>query len=296
MKKGSLIGIIVVIVAIAGGLIGYNLWVNSQLQASTTITIEGSTTCLPIVSDCAEEYMELYSNTDIQVSGGGSSVGVKAAGEGTANIGMASRAIKSSEVELYPNLKVYGIAKDGIAVIVNENNAVTGLTKEQLVAVLKGETTSWDSLGGSGAVVVIGRDSNSGTRATFEEILDVEGDVVYNSEKTSNNDVATSVANTPGAIGYVGLGYVSTSGVKALPIGGVAASESTVADGSYLISRTLYIMTNGEPDMQVMNFINYIKGAEGQAIAAENGFVKLPAGYVDPSLQSFATASVAVVA
>lgn len=290
MKKGPIIGLIVIIGAVVGGLVGYNLWISNQLGEPTVITIDGSTTCNPIVTACADDWMTAHVNYDIQVSATGSSSGIKSAGEGTADIGMSSRAIKSSEVDLYPNLKVYGIAKDGIAVIVNTANGATGLTEAQLVSILKNEKNDWSEFGGSGAITVIGRDSSSGTRATFEELLEVEGEVVYDAEKASNNDVATSVANTPGAIGYVGLGYVNKDGIKALPIDGVAASETTVANGQYPISRTLYLVTNGQPSLQVQAFIDYIKSAEGQAVVVAEGFVALPAGYADPTLESFKTA------
>ncbi|MDD4126383.1 MAG: substrate-binding domain-containing protein, partial [Methanomicrobium sp.] len=135
-----------------------------------TLTVTGSTTVLPIGQAVAESYMAKNANADIQVSGGGSSVGVQAVGEGTADIGMASRELKDSEKELYPNLVQHVIAKDGIALIVYKDNPVSDLTLENIKKIYLGEITNWNEVGGEDmTIVVVGRDSSSGTREYFTE-------------------------------------------------------------------------------------------------------------------------------
>ncbi len=141
-----------------------------QTAEPQTISVTGSTTVLPIAQAAADAYMSKDSLADIQVSGGGSGVGVQAVGEGTADIGMSSRDVKAAEKEKYPNLVEQVVAIDGIAVIVNPSNQVASLTLDQVRGIYNGTYTNWNAVGGSaGEIVVIGRDSASGTREYFSE-------------------------------------------------------------------------------------------------------------------------------
>ena len=295
-KNGKIaLGIIAVVVVAGGGaawflLIAPNLAPTGPGNETVTITISGSTTCLPIVSACAEDFMAIYTTWDIQVSGGGSSQGVSDAKNAVSMIGMASRNVKSSE-----NTTGWAIqtpmAKDGIAVIYDADatHGVIQLTDDQLFLIYNGTYTNWNQVGGAAAAIVpMGRDSASGTRASFEELLKVNGtelgdDAGYQSatiqEYASNGALATAVAANPGAIGYCGLGYVDDTTVKGIAIdagsGYIAPSVATVQAGTYPISRSLWFITIGEPTGNTLTFINYVLGPAGQKVAEEEGFVRL---------------------
>lgn len=245
---------------------------------SGSLTVTGSTTVLPIAEKAAEAFMDANLEADVQVSGGGSSVGVQAVGEGTADIGMASRDLKDAEKEKYPGLVQHVVAKDGIAVIINPENAVESLTVEQVRQIYTGEITGWNEVGGSDAeIVVVGRDSASGTRGSFEDlVMDKQEFVPTMLEKNSNGAVQQTIAGTPGAIGYVGLGYVddTVKGVE-IDVDGtlVEPTVENVIAGTYPISRELNMFTDGEATGIAATFLEYILSDEGQAIVEEEGFV-----------------------
>jgi phosphate transport system substrate-binding protein len=277
----AILAAIVIVAIIIGGYAAG--WFGSEEepgQEMQTLAIQGSTTVLPITQKAAEKYMDNHPNVNIQVSGGGSSVGVKSAGEGTVDIGMASREMKDAEKTDYPNLNPIAIAKDGIALIVHPSNAVTSLSVEEVKGIYNGTYTNWSEFGGEDMeIVVVGRDSASGTREFFwTEVMHKEDFVPTMLEKNSNGAVKQTVSQTPGAIGYVGLGYLDEA-VKALKIKSdgkeVEPTVANVLNGSYPISRSLYLLVNGEPAGLIKEFIDFILGPEGQAIVEEEGFVPL---------------------
>jgi len=184
-----------------------------------TLSIAGSTTVLPIAAKAAETYMAAHPEIDVQVTGGGTGAGVKAAGEGTAMIGMASRDLTADEKQKYPDLIAHQIAIDGIAIITNPANPVASLTLDQIKKIYDGNITNWKDVGGSDApIVVVGRDSASGTREFFSSDVMKKADFVKTQlEKNSNGAVQQTISQTPNAIGYVGLGYVDSS-VHAVPL------------------------------------------------------------------------------
>jgi phosphate transport system substrate-binding protein len=244
------------------------------------IVIEGSTTVLPIAQRAAEEFMDQNRNADISVRGGGSGVGITSLIEGTCHIANSSRPIKDVELEKAISKKrdpkAHVIAMDGIAVIVNSVNPVNALTKKQLKDIYTGKISSWSMLGGSAQpIVVVSRDSASGTFEAFAELaLDkqkVRRDALM---EASNQAVASVVSKTPGAIGYVGLAYIG-SGVKALTLDGVSPSKSTVVSKQYALSRPLFMYTNGKPKGLVKDFIDFVLGPQGQKLADEEGYVSL---------------------
>ncbi len=248
---------------------------------SVKLTIAGSTTVLPIAQKAAERYMDDHTNWDIQVSGGGSSVGVKSAGEGTVDIGMASRDMKDSEKAQYPDLIEIVVAKDGIAMIVNPENPVSVLSIEQIRGIYNGTYTNWKQLGGKDMeIVVVGRDEASGTREFFwEHVMEKEDFISTMLAKNSNGAVKQTVEQTPGAIGYVGLGYIDGT-VKAIDIEvngrPVKPTVENVIDGDYPISRALHFLVKRDRyDGYVKEFIDYVLSAEGQKIVEEDGFVPI---------------------
>ncbi len=245
-----------------------------------TIDVKGSTTVLPIAQLAAEQYMEDHDDADITVSGGGSSAGVQAAGEGTADIGMASRDIKQSEMDTYPDLKVFKVARDGIALIINKANNITALTVEEIKGIYNGTYENWKELGGTDKeIVVVGRDSASGTREFFwDHVMDKEEFVEGMLEKNSNGAVHDSVADTEGAIGYVGLGYVDDE-IKPVKVttndGDIDPTVENVKNEKYPIARSLNMCTLGDPTGLAKEFLDFILSDEGQQIVADEGFVPL---------------------
>jgi phosphate transport system substrate-binding protein len=244
------------------------------------LVIEGSTTVLPIAQRAAEEFMDSHKGADISVRGGGSGVGITSLLEGTCDIANSSRPFKDAELEKAVNKgkepKANVVAMDGIAVVVNAANTVTALSKQQLKDIYTGKTSDWSTLGGPAEkIVVVSRDSASGTFEAFGELaLDkqkVRKDALM---EASNQAVASVVAKTPGAIGYVGLAYVRT-GVKALEIDGVAPTKSTVVSKQYRLSRPLFMYTNGKPQGLAKEFIDFILSPQGQKLVDEEGFVSI---------------------
>ena len=244
-----------------------------------TLSLAGSTTVQPIATAAADAFMEDNPGVTITVQGGGSGTGVTQVGQGTVDIGNASREVKSSEMETYPDLVPTAVAADGIAVVLNPSNPVVSLTLEQVSAIFTGTITNWSQVGGDdGSIVVVVREDGSGTRATFEELVHDDIDSVSSAlQKPSNGAVKTTVSQTPDAIGYIGLGYIDNS-VKALRVDGILPSENSVIDGSYPISRNLYMITDGEPEGLAKEFIDFVLSAEGQQLVSEEGFIMLSSG------------------
>lgn len=242
-------------------------------EDTETISIAGSTTVLPVAQAAAEEYMNQHSNADIQVSGGGSGVGATSVIGGTADIGMLSRDLKASEKE-GNTLKEFVVGKDGIALVGHPSNTVSDLSLEQVKAIYQGEITNWKEVGGADLkIVLIGRDSSSGTREFFTEfVLDKEDAAKEMQELNSNGAVAQAVSITPGAIGYVSLEYVDDS-LKAFSIGGVAPTVENVISGVYEINRPLLMVTNGEPEGLAADYLAFILSEEGQQILKDSGFI-----------------------
>jgi phosphate transport system substrate-binding protein len=243
------------------------------------IVVEGSTTVLPIAQRAAEDFMNANTGSEISVRGGGSGVGITSLIEGTCDIGDSSRAIKDEELEKAvgrgKDPKANVVAMDGIAIIVNDANTVNELTKAQIKAIYTGKISDWSQVGGpQEKIVVVSRDSASGTFEAFGELaLDkakVRSDAMM---EASNQAVASVVAKTPGGIGYVGLAFLS--GVKVVKLDGVAASKETVLSKQYKLSRPLFMYTNGKPSGLAKEFIDFILSAKGQKLVEEEGFVSI---------------------
>jgi phosphate transport system substrate-binding protein len=246
----------------------------------TTLKVTGSTTVLPIAQAAADACMTGHATADIQVTGGGSGVGVQSIGEGTTDIGMSSRELSADEMTKYPNLRPTIVASDGIAIIVNPANTVSSLNMVQLKGIYNGSITNWNTVGGPNqTIVVVGRDGASGTRTFFsEKIMNKEDFTATQLEKNSNGAVKQTVAQTPGAVGYVGLGYIDAE-VKAVPIiangNPVQPNVANVLSGTYPISRPLLMITQGAPSGLAKEYIDFILSPAGQKIVSDEGFVPL---------------------
>ncbi|MDH7593639.1 MAG: phosphate ABC transporter substrate-binding protein [Methanomicrobiales archaeon] len=243
------------------------------------ITVTGSTTVLPIAEKAKDAFEKRHINADIQISGGGSSVGVKAVGEGTADIGISSRDLKSEENAIYPDLVKHEIAIDAIVIIVHPSNPVEALSLDQVRGIFNGTFTNWKDLGGKdGTIVVVGRDSASGTREYFfEAVMKKENFTTRQEEFNSNGGIQQKVMQTPGAIGYVGLAY--TANVKALKIqvkeDRIEPTMDNLLQKKYPISRPLFMLTKGEPRGLAKDYLEFILSPECQGIVAEAGFVPI---------------------
>lgn len=250
----------------------------SEGNKTQTLSLAGSTTVEPIATRAAEVYMEKHPDIKVTIQGGGSGTGIKMVGEGTADIGNASRDIKPEEKDRYPDLVGTVIAYDGIAIVVHPSNPVTNLTMEQLQDIYAGKIRNWKEIGGEDMeIVVITRAEGSGTRDTFIELIMNKGKVEETSsvlQKPSNGAVKATVAGNENAIGYIGLGYIDSS-VKAIKIDGVTPSSATVKGGTYPISRSLYMYTKGTPSELAKGFIDFILSSEGQDIVEEIGFIRI---------------------
>lgn len=245
-------------------------------ELSGKITMAGSTTVQPLAEKFAEGFMALHSGVTVDVQGGGSSVGVKAATEKTADLGMASREVKDSELAA-GDIRVYVVARDGIAVVVNPNVTVDDLSPQQVQDIFSGKTTNWKDLGGEDKpIVVVSREEGSGTRGAFEELVMSEDALIVDTAilQPSNGSVRTTVSTTPDSIGYISMGYIDGT-VKTVKINGVEATEANAKNGSFPIVRPLNLVGNGEPTPLVKAFLDYAMGPEGQAVVADEGYITI---------------------
>jgi phosphate transport system substrate-binding protein len=240
--------------------------------------VAGSTTVQPLAEMLADAFTAANPDVRIDVQGGGSSVGVKSAGENQVDIGAASREVKDSELSDFPNLKVFTIARDGIAIVVHPDVAVEGLAKDEVRDIFAGEIANWSEVGGPDkAIVVVSREEGSGTRGAFEEmVMDDEGPVIADTAilQPSNGAVRTTVSTTPDAVGFLSFGYLDAS-VKALKVDGVEPTEANAANGSYPIVRPLNMMTGEEPSGIVKAWLDFVLSAEGQAVVVEEGYISV---------------------
>lgn len=244
-------------------------------RLSGSLSITGSTTVQPLAELFAEQFMAANPDVTIDVQGGGSSVGVKAAGQATSDIGMASREVKDSEKTEFPSINIIVIARDGIAVVAHVDVPLDGLSVEQVRGIFSGTIKNWSEVGGPDqTIIVVSREEGSGTRAAFEEM--VMGEDVLISEnailQASNGAVRTTVATTPFSIGYLSFGYLDAS-VKALAVEGVVPTEENASNGTYPVVRPLNMLTNGQPEGVVKAFLDYILSTEGQIVVAEEGYI-----------------------
>jgi phosphate transport system substrate-binding protein len=255
-----------------------------------TIVNIGSDTMVNLALAWAEAYRAENPQVSLSVTGGGSGTGLAALVNGTTDIANASRAIKADE---RANAEANGItpvefvvARDAIAIVINHDNPVSELSLPQLSAMYQGQITNWAEVGGrDGPIVLLSRETNSGTHVYFlENVLrlgDAKGPALFSPDTLllpSSEGITTEVRRNPNAIGYDGLGYV-TPEVKTVAVsakdGGpfVQPSIAAVNDGSYPIARDLYMYTAGEPQGAVRAYLDWISGPAAQQIVADLGFV-----------------------
>jgi phosphate transport system substrate-binding protein len=248
---------------------------------SGNIIIKGSDTLgAKLVPQLAEAFKAKNPGTTFEIAAEGSATGIAAIIDGTAQIGMSSRKVELTEesaaqakgVKFFPTM----VAHDGIAIVVNDKNAVAKLTKKQVEQIFAGDVTDWSAVGGkAGAVSIYTRNTSSGTFKDFKSMAMKKRDYAASSQKMAGNEqIVAEVGKSEAGIGYVGLAYIKAPGVKVLPIEGVELSDENVRTGKYPYARETYFYTNGEPKGEVKAFIDFAVSDEGQKIAEDVGFVR----------------------
>lgn len=248
--------------------------------AGENIIIDGSTTVGPIAKAFAEFYKESHPDVNITISESGSGNGVKSLINKACNIANLSRFMKDSEFKscvangVLPVAHV--VAFDGLAVIVNPKNKIRSLTMSDIAAIYTGKITNWKQLGGDDAkIVVVSRDTNSGTYETFNELVLKKAKIVKDAEYVgSNGQARTRVNTTKDAIDYVGLGFVDDT-VKPLSVEGILPNAKSITSGKYPIARPLFMFTNGYPKMggDIFNFVTLHLSGEGREIISDLGYI-----------------------
>ena len=263
------------LLCIAGVMIGTMALTGcgSSSSKGPKVSIVGSTTVSEPMEQLAEKYKETVPDANIEVQGNGSSAGIKAVADGTADMGMSSRELSEEEKGL--GLTETVIAHDAIAVVVNTTNEVTNLTKEQIKDIYEGKITNWSQVGGKDEnIIVVTREAGSGTRGAFEELLGLlttdKASTIIDRALVSEGtgSIMATVASKENAIGYISLGYRNET-VKLVEVDGVMPSTETVLANEYMISRPLLLLTSNNTSDEAKALLDYIVGAEGQSVIAE---------------------------
>ena len=241
-------------------------------KTTGSVTTDGSTSMEKVIGALGEAFQN-DTGISFTYNPTGSGSGIKAVQEGRCDIGLSSRELKAEEKEA--GLSGTVLAYDGIAIIVHPENPVSDLSLETIAKIYTGEITNWSELGGSDAdIVLIGREAGSGTRDGFESITDTEDACLYRQELTSTGDVITTVSQNPGAIGYASVASVKDT-VKALTVDGVAPTEATIKDGSYVVQRPFVLVTKTGVELSdaTQKFFDYITSSDANEIIAAAGVV-----------------------
>lgn len=250
-------------------------------ELTGSVNVEGSDTMVNLSGAWAEAFQTAEPGVMVSVKGGGSGVGIASLINGTVDFANASREMKDEEKtqvsEGGREAVEHEVARDGIAVIINPGNGVEGLTSEQVGQIYRGEVTNWKEVGGvDKKIVVLSRDSSSGTYEFFkEEMVGKDKEMAKSAQLlASNQAIVDEVSKNDAAIGYCGVGYVTKS-VKVAQLDGVLASVDTVLDGTYPLSRGLYMYSADELSAPMKAYLDFILSPAGQKIVEDEGFVPL---------------------
>lgn len=246
------------------------------------LVIKGSDTLgAKLVPQLAEAFKAKHPDTKFEIAAEGSSTGIAAVIDGTADIGMSSRRAKTTEVSKAAakgvEMKPIIVAYDGIAVIVNAKSPIDALTKKQVEQIFTGDTTNWSSVGGApGDISIYTRNTASGTYADFQGMAMNKRDYAGSSQKMAGNEqIASEVSKNPNGIGYVGLAYVHTPGIKVLSVDGAKPDKASIQSKKYPLARPTFYYTNGEPKGVAADFVTFTLSGEGQKIAEQVGFISV---------------------
>jgi len=238
------------------------------------VIVAGSTSVQPYAEVLAEEYAILYPDRAVDVQGGGSSFGIKAAETGVADIGMSSRELTESELEL--ELVTLEIAKDGLAIIVHPDNPIQDLSLLQVRDIYSAAISNWSELGGFASKIhIIAREDGSGTRSAFDSLV-MDGTLITPRAiiQNSNGAIRQLVSRDSNSIGFISLGLVNQS-VKALQLDGVTATSENVIDGRYNLYRSFLFITSAEPTDKITHFIDFVTSEKGQQLLTDEGLITM---------------------
>ena len=241
-------------------------------KTTGSVATDGSTSMEKVIGALGEAFQN-DTGISFTYNPTGSGSGIKAVQEGRCDIGLSSRDLKDEEKAA--GLTGTVLAYDGIAIIVNPENPVADLSLETIAKIYTGEITNWSEVGGNDVeIVLIGREAGSGTRDGFESITDTEDACQYRQELTSTGDVITTVSQNPGAIGYASVASVKDT-VKALTVDGVAPTEATIKDGSYVVQRPFVLVTKTGVELSdaAFKFFTYITSTDANEIISAAGVV-----------------------
>jgi len=254
----------------------------TTLASAQKLVIKGSDTLgAKLVPTLAEEYKAQHPGVSFEIAAEGSTTGIAAIIDGTAQVGMSSRRAKPTEMSAATakgvTLKPIVVAYDGMAVIVNAGSPIAKLTLRQVEQIFTGDVTDWSAVGGKpGKISVYTRNTSSGTYSDWKDLAMKKRDYAKSSQKMAGNEqIASEVAKNPHGIGYVGLAYILAEGIKVVAIDGVTPSKETVLTKKYAYARPTFYYTNGEPTGEAARFIEFTLGDAGQKIADKIGFVPI---------------------
>jgi len=246
------------------------------------LVIKGSDTLgAKLVPQLAEQFKAQTPGTTVDIAAAGSTTGIAAIIDGTAQIGMSSRRAKPAEISAAAakgvNMKPTIVAYDGLGVIVNAANPIKGLTKKQVEQIFTGEITDWSAVGGSGGKIsVYTRNTSSGTYSDWKELAMKKRDYAPGSQKMAGHEqIAAEVGKNPNGVGYVGLAYMKAGGIKVLSIDGQMPSQKAVIDKTWPYARPTFYYTNGEPSGVARQFVDFTISPTGQKIVDRVGFVPI---------------------
>lgn len=250
------------------------------LVRAEKLVIKGSDTLgAKLVPQLAEEYKAKNPNTSFEIAAEGSTTGITAVIDSTAQIGMSSRRAKATEVSAASAkgvvMKPIIVAYDGMAVIVNASSPIASLNKRQVKQIFTGAVTDWSAVGGTpGKISIYTRNTSSGTYSDWKELAMDKLDYAPSSQKMAGNEqIVSEVAKNPNGIGYVGLAYIHAEGIKVIPIEGATPDKESVISKKYPYARPTFYYTNGEPSGEAAKFVDFTLSDEGQKIVQKVGFV-----------------------
>ena len=258
------------------------LALTASIAHAGRIVIKGSDTLgAKLVPQLAEAFKAEHAGASFEIAAEGSTTGIAALIDGTAQIGMSSRRAKATEMSAANakgiNMKPTIVAYDGMGVIVNASNPVSNLTAKQVEQIFTGDITDWSALGGKpGKISIYTRNTSSGTYSDWKELAMKKRDYAGSAQKMAGHEqIAAEVGKNPSGIGYVGLAYMKAAGIKVVTTDGVMPTQATVRNKTWPYSRPTFYYTNGEPSGDTKAFVDFTLSAKGQAIVNQVGFVPI---------------------